>query len=229
MTERMAVLLQIPLTGRGPGYTCGLLMREMTTKELAVTIVTPRFRAFQVSPVEVVEVLPQWTRYIPYRWLRSVTRSRLEAAFLAFATGPESQTSAAYIFPDAELETIIQLKRAGVPVFREMINCHRGTAKIILDDAYKRLGLPPQHGITEESVTLEQKALEAVDYIFCPNPMVEASLLENHVHADKLLKASYGWDPARFAGSETLLSPSEGITAVFVGGICVRKGATSAA
>ena len=225
MTKRMAVLLQIPLTGRGPGYTCGLLAREMTTKDLAVTIVTPRFRGFSVSPAEVIEVLPRWTRYIPYNWLKSVKGAKAEAAFLAFAADPEMQISAAYIFPDAALETICQLKRERITVFREMINCHRGTAKIILDDAYKRLGLLPQHGITEESVTLEQKALEAVDYIFCPSPTVEASLLENHVHADKLLKASYGWDPARFAGSEKLLAPSEGITAVFVGGISVRKGA----
>jgi glycosyltransferase involved in cell wall biosynthesis len=225
MTERIGVLLQIPLTGHGPSYTCGLLAREMTTKELAVTIVAPRFRAFPVAPAEVIEVLPRWTRYVPYRWLRAVAGIRLEAAFLAFATDPESQIAAAYIFPDAAVETIMQLKRAGVTVLREMINCHRGTAKTILDDAYKRLGLPPQHGITEESVTLEQKALEAVDYIFCPNTMVEASLLENGVHTGKLLKASYGWDPARLSGSEKLLSPSEGVTAVFVGGISVRKGA----
>jgi glycosyltransferase involved in cell wall biosynthesis len=225
MTERIAVLLQIPLTGKGPGYTCGALAREMATEELAVTIVTPRFRVFQVSPAEVMEVLPRWTRYIPYRWLRPVIRGGLETAFLAFATDPESQIGAAYIFPDAELGTIMQLKGAGITVFREMINCPRGTAKIILDEAYRRLGLLPQHSITEESVALEQKALEAVDYIFCSNPMSEASLLENHVHANKLLKASYGWDPARFSGSEKLLSPSKGITAVFVGGICVRKGA----
>ena len=225
MTERMAVLLQVPLTGRGPSYTCGLLTREMVTKELAMTIVTPRFRALRVSPAEVIEVLPRWTRYIPYRWLRSAAGHKLETAFLAFANNPKSQVSAAYIFPDAALETILELKRGGITVFREMINCHRGTAKIILDDAYKRLGLVPQHGITEESVTVEQKALEAVDYIFCSNSMVESSLLENHVHDDKLLKASYGWDPARFSGSEKLLAPSEGMTAVFAGRICVRKGA----
>ena len=225
MTVRMAVLLQIPLTGRGPSYTCGLLAREMSTKELVMTIVTPRCRAFSVSPAEVIEVLPRWTRYIPYRWLQSVAEAKLESAFLSFAIDPQSEIAAAYIFPDAALETILQLKQTGITVFREMINCHRGTAKIILDEAYRRLGLLPQHSITEESVTLEQKALEAVDYIFCSSPMVEVSLLENHVHADKLLKASYGWDPARFAGSEKLLAPSEGITAVFVGGICVRKGA----
>ena len=51
MTVRMAVLLQIPLTGRGPSYTCGLLAREMSTKELVMTIVTPRRRAFSYRPL----------------------------------------------------------------------------------------------------------------------------------------------------------------------------------
>ena len=225
MTQRMAVLLQIPLTGRGPSYTCGLLGREMTNKELEVTIVTPRFGTLPVSPAKVIEVLPRWTRYIPYRWLRSAGGAKLEAAFIAFAANPDSQVSAGYIFPDAKFETILQLKRAGLTVFREMINCHRGTAKVILDDAYKRLGLTPQHGITEESVILEQKALEAVDYIFCPSPMIEASLLENHVRSEKLLKASFGWDPGRFPTFEGARYSTRGLTAAFVGKICVRKGA----
>ena len=53
----------------------------------------------------------------------------------------------------------MQLKGAGITVFREMINCPRGTAKIILDEAYKRLGLLPQHSITEESVAQSRRHL----------------------------------------------------------------------
>jgi glycosyltransferase involved in cell wall biosynthesis len=225
VNERLVVLLRTPLTGKGPGYTCGLLARGMVCKTLAVTIVTPRARSFPVSPADVVEVLPKWTRYMPYRWVEAVGRDRLEALFLDVATKAEFRRSSAYIFPDAALETIRRLKRACIPIFREMINCHRGTAKTILDDAYKRLGEAPRHGITEQSVALEQAALESIDYIFCPNPIVEASLLENNLQPSKLLKASYGWDPARFSGSERLLDSHEGLTAVFVGNICVRKGA----
>jgi glycosyltransferase involved in cell wall biosynthesis len=226
VNKRMVALLQTPLTGQGPGYTCGLLARGMVNNALAVTIVAPRARSFSVFPADVVEILPQWTRYVPYRWLEPIVRHRLEPAFLAAVTRPEFCGSvAAYIFPDAALETIQQLKNARITIFREMINCHRGTAKTILDDAYKHFGAIPSHGITEQSVALEQNALEAVDYIFCPNPEVEASLLENHLPSSKMLEASYGWDPARFSGSEKLLDSSEGLTAVFVGRICVRKGA----
>jgi glycosyltransferase involved in cell wall biosynthesis len=197
----------------------------MVDDALAMTIVAPRARSFSVFPAEVIEVLPKWTRYMPYGWLEPVVRHRLERIFLTVVTGPELPKAGAYIFPDAALETIKQLKQAEIVVFREMINCHRGTAKAILDDAYERLGASPRHGITEQSVALEQAALEAADYIFCPNPLVEASLRENHLQSRKFVESSYGWDPERVFGSEKLLHPSDGLTAVFVGRICVRKGA----
>src|ERR1035441_5657998 len=47
-----------------------------------------------------------------------------------------------------------------------MVNCHRGTAKLILDDAYGRLGLAPSHGIDDESIDAEQRVLEIVDSVF---------------------------------------------------------------
>jgi glycosyltransferase involved in cell wall biosynthesis len=224
MIERMAVLLQLPLTGQGPGYTCGMLAREMATQGLAITIVTPRTRAFGVSPAVVIESLPRWARYVPHRILESRSERMNEAAFLEFATNPLSQIQAAYLFPDATVQTIRQLKQANIIVFREMINCHRGTAKTILDDAYRRIGVVPRHGISGASVVEEQQALEEVDCIICPSPMVEASLLENGIPARKLLRASYGWDPGRLSAFKKQLKPIDGVTVLFVGSICVRKG-----
>jgi glycosyltransferase involved in cell wall biosynthesis len=49
--------------------------------------------------------------------------------------------------------------------------------------------------------------------------------LENGVPKRKILETSYGWDPMRLLGKPPLLPPSAGITALFVGAICVRKGA----
>ena len=225
MTHRMTVLLRVPLTGKGPGYTCGSLARIMARQDLAVTIVTPRARRFPVSPADVIEVLPSWSRYVPYRWVRSLAENRIETTFLAFAKSAGSQTWAAHIFADATIETILELKRENITVFREMIGVHRRTMKTIFDEAYDRVGLVPAHGITDASVVVEQEALEAVDYIFCPSPMVEASLGDNGVQASKQLKSSYGWDPDRLSGSKRLLGSSEGITAAFVGRISIEKGA----
>jgi glycosyltransferase involved in cell wall biosynthesis len=172
----------------------------------------------------VIEALPYWARYVPYRWVRSISAGKVHSAFSSQVKSTPSQTRAAYIWPDASLDAINELKRENVKVFREMINCHRGTAKNILDKEYTRLGLAPGHTITEASVVAEQEALEAVDYVFCPSLMVERSLLENGLPASKIISASYGWDPARIHGSSRLLEPYDGLTVAFAGTICVRKG-----
>jgi glycosyltransferase involved in cell wall biosynthesis len=224
MSVSLYALLPLPLNGRGVGYTCGSLANGMADRDFSVTIVTPRSR-WLLPSVEVIEVLPNWARYLPYRWVREKNARGIEQVFLSCIDRLQSQRSAAYLWPNATFETLQELKRRDVTIFREQFNCHTGTAKKILDRAYERLGVTPRHGITTESVDREIRIAEAVDHIFCPSPLVEASLLENGVPAQKVLKASYGWDPARLAGNHTLLPSNDGLTAVFVGAICVRKGA----
>lgn len=225
MKASLDVFLPIPLTKRGPGYTCGMLAKGMAGPDLDVTVVTPRARSYSVHPAQVVQTLPHWARHVPYRWVKPRAMEEIDAAFLShIGEAGRSRGRGAYIWPDAAMKTILDLKRRNVSVFREMINCHRGTAKRVLDDAYARAGALPNHGISEASVIAEQEALDAVDYVFCPNLMVEASLLENAVPVSKIIPASYGWDPVRFFGSSKVLQPSEGLTAVFAGTICVRKG-----
>lgn len=224
MSAQLDVFLPLPLTRKGPSYTCGMLARGMAAADFHIAITTPRARGHRVSPAEVVQVLPPWARYMPYKWVSSLAGEMMEGRFLSHVSAMRSEGGAAYIWPDASLDVIRALKKRNIKVFREMINCHRGAAKVILDDAYGRLGLAPVHSITGTSVRAEQAALEAVDYVFCSNEMVEASLLERGLPASKLISASYGWDPQRFSGTKKLLPPCEGVTAVFVGSICVRKG-----
>lgn len=224
MAAQLDVFMPLPLTNRGPSYTCGVIAQGMAGPELNVTIVTPRARALPVDPADVVQVLPPWARYVPYRWVRSKAEQTIEAAFLSQTMAPPPSLHGAYIWPDVSLETVMALKRADITVFREMINCPRSTAKAILDKAYERIGAKRQHTISEASAIAELKTLEAMDYIFCPNQMVEDSLLALGLPAKKLIGTSYGWDPARFRGSNRLLEPCDGITAVFAGTICVRKG-----
>jgi glycosyltransferase involved in cell wall biosynthesis len=196
----------------------------MADQEFRVTIVTSRSR-WSLPSVEVIEVLPDWVRYMPYRWVKSRVNRGIEDAFLSSMNRPQSQKTAAYLWPGASAETLRELKRRGVTVFREQYNCHTATAKRILDQAYERLGVAPRHAITDETVDREKEILEAMDYIFCPNPLVGPSLLENGVPAIKFLETTYGWDPARLSGDHKRLHSQDGIVAIFVGIICVRKGA----
>jgi glycosyltransferase involved in cell wall biosynthesis len=223
MSVSIGVLMPLPLNGMGVGYTCSSLSKGMADQDFNVTIVTPRNR-WPLPPVEVVEVLPNWARYVPYRWVRAGVKRRMEEVFLLRIGGSPSQKAAAYLWPDASIETLKELKRRDITVFREQFNCHTATAKRILDQAYERLGVPAGHGITAERIDREIQVSEAVDHIFCPSPLVEASLLENGTPAHKVLRTTYGWDPARLSGSDRRFRSSEGVTAVFVGAICVRKG-----
>lgn len=221
----IGVLIPLPLNKMGVGYTCGSLAEGMAGDGLDVTLVTPRNNRVLQS-VEVIETLPRWARYVPYRWVRALATRKIERQFLSrFEERRSRRLAAAYLWPGASLETLRELKRREVTIFREQFNCHTATAKRILDEAYGRLGVAPGHAITPEIIDNERRVLEAVDYVFCPSPLVRSSLLENGVPSHKLLDATYGWDPERLSGSQERLAPTQGVTAIFVGTICVRKGA----
>lgn len=223
MAATMNVFLPLPLTRRGPAYTCGMLAREMAGPDLDITIVTPRARSLAVDPATIAQTLPLWARHVPYRWVKRRVIETFDSEFLA-VTDAVNPVQAVYVWPDASLETITKLRDAGVRIFREMINCHRGTAKLILDDAYHRIGVQPSHGITASSVIREQALVEAADHIFCSNAIAEQSITSSGISSRKILAASYGWDPRRFSGNHRLLPPFNGATFVFAGSIGVRKG-----
>jgi glycosyltransferase involved in cell wall biosynthesis len=203
----------------------GMISRDIDAREIDINILTPRARAFRSSRLPVVETLPRLARHLPYRLVRPFASSVTSSAFLRTATKGRSRPQGAYIWPNAPLDMIKELKRAGIVTFREMINGPRWRAQQILDDAYARLKLPPAHGLDHSSSELEREELNDVDYAFAPNPMVTASLLATGLPRHKILDASYGWDPQRFRGATHLLPPIKGVTILFVGTICIRKGA----
>jgi glycosyltransferase involved in cell wall biosynthesis len=74
-------------------------------------------------------------------------------------------------------------------------------------------------------IAKEARELELADAVFCPSPMVARSLRAVGIPESKLLPTSYGWEPRRFAGTDRALEPVDGPTFLFVGYVCVRKGA----
>jgi len=136
----------------------------------------------------------------------------------------ESGSPVVYLWAGLSLEIFSRFKAEGKKIVVERINCHQGTAKKILDNAYDELGLESTHGITTARIDEEKRKLDMADAVFCPNPKVYTSMLENGVDEEKLLSASYGWAPERFP----LLNPSPRNNPkaifLFVGTLCVRKG-----
>lgn len=129
-----------------------------------------------------------------------------------------------WLWPGASIELQRALKIAGAVIIREMINTHSGTSRRILDDEYLRLRLAITHDANEASVRAEFEQLELSDFIVSPSESVDESLLEWNIPEDRIIRSTFGWSPADFAGTSTANLPGEGLKVIFVGQVGVRKG-----
>lgn len=168
----------------------------------------------------VVEGVPRLLRGWYYR-NADAPRNMAEKRFLRDI----KDFDAAYIWPATSVETFRKVKKIGKPIVLERINCFQGKAKRILDEAYKRLGVHPQHTITDEEIQEEQAEVSLADFIFSPSLEVTKSLLEAGVPEQKLIPTSYGWSPERFPNLQKEKPQPEEPTFLFLGSVGVRKGA----
>jgi glycosyltransferase involved in cell wall biosynthesis len=169
------------------------------------------------------DAIPRWLFRAACLWFRTEKRLQrfVEKRYLRWL----GDGDVAYLWPNVSPETYRQIKRRGHTLVVERINCHRGTSKRILDDAYARLGWKPDHGVKDEDVEGEKRKLELADYVFSPSPRVDESLIENGVPARKVLSTSFGWSPQRIrGGTRRALPEMRGLTVAFVGLAGVRKG-----
>lgn len=187
----------------------------------------PDFKARMVVPncapsyrgYNIVESVPRYLKWLYYK-VGDSAQSSAEKRFLRDV----NDFDAVYLWPGTSIETVRKVKQQGKTLFFERINCSTKKAKYILDDAYGRLGIAPQHGITDAMIQQEDEEMSLADFIFSPSPEVKKSLLEIGVPEYKLLSTSYGWCPKRFPNISPKKQPSDTVTVVFVGSVCVRKG-----
>jgi glycosyltransferase involved in cell wall biosynthesis len=169
------------------------------------------------------DAIPSWLFGVSCLFFRTEARLRrfVERRYLRWLQAGD----VAYLWPMVSMETYHEVRRRGHTLVVERINCHRGTAKRILDDAYARLGWKPNHGVKDEDVEGEKRKLEMADYVFSPSPRVDESLVENGVPRQKIFSTSFGWSPQRINGATKRALPEmQGLTVVFVGLAGVRKG-----
>lgn len=224
MAPFLGFVLALPYNGSGVSYTCAMIAGGMAGGRLDVSLFTPRTRKALPDGVSLVECLPFLSRRLPYRYVRAGADGSLHQRVMAHYDSLDGQ-KAAYLWGEVPVETCRALRDHGVLILREKVNCHKASARRILDAAHAEIGAPPSRNITDALIDKENRELAMTDYIFCPNRFVEETLAENGVPRHKLLPTSYGWEPARFAGRHRSLEPVDGPTYVFVGSICIRKGA----
>lgn len=216
----LRALLPMVFDGVGPSATCVNLMSGMTAAGLLCRLYLDHARQ-PVRGVAHATALPPLLRRMPYRLVRSFASRRSERRFLEEIGGGD----VAYLWPTATLEAHRRVHREGVPIVLEGINTRMGSAKQILDAAYEELGLSPAHGITQRRIDEEDEKLALAECIFCPSPGTEAAI-EDHLRSrSKIVAASYGvgFDPARATPDRSRRSGP--VRVVFIGSICVRKGA----
>ena len=102
-----------------------------------------------------------------------------------------------------------------------MTNCTCGVAKRIFHDAYRSLTFPPTHGISEESVRLEEE-LRLYDYVFTPNRPKRVFLPRGRRLSARSFEFRLGPRPLHNVGDRT--TSSGPIMALFVGTVCIGKG-----
>lgn len=218
----------LPLNNGGPSYTCEQVANAMESEAIRPRIFTPADRRPRVqTDVHVHAVVPRWARKVPFKTAQAVSRL-LCARNLLQSCQADPGSSVAYLWGDVPAWLVTELARSRTFIAREKYNSARLVARDILKSEYSKLDAMsafPYHQYTSKQIHLEMESLRIANLVFCPSPMVAWSLQEVGLARDALVETSYGFDPRRLDGSTKALAPVEGLTYLFAGSICVRKGA----
>ncbi len=218
--------LAVPYSGRGIGYTCKKLLEGIMGDDFEVCLNAPYLNANLATGMRHNTLAPILLSKLLYRFARPQTRRLVEKIHLSALKKSASRQTISYIWSETSPDFDLELRSLKSIIVREKFNCSKAAAKRILDDAYARLGLDPQHGITDDAIRLEKARLERADAIFCPAAGVDASLEEIGIPKHRRLRGSYGFDLSRVTTpAPPSLDPIDGTTYLFMGTICVRKGA----
>ncbi|MDY7108503.1 MAG: glycosyltransferase family 4 protein, partial [Planctomycetota bacterium] len=157
-----------------------------------------------------------------FRLIASPARARLYRRFEAAIADDDI----AYLWSTVPLETFQRLRERGIPIIREKFNCHVKAARDILVEAYDRLGVAcPDTRISEQTIAYERQSLSMSDFVSSPSPAVTESLAAEGIAPPRIIETSYGWDRRHVdISARPRRDDDDGITVVFVGAVCVRKG-----
>ena len=213
----------MPYSGSGWPQSCVNILSEFSRHGIEPVVSLPRARIDRPANIGFDPCLRFPLSRLPWNTIKPFAERRLAQAFRSRLDRADPASTIAYLWPGTPPAIVEHARRRGIITVREMINCTMATAKPILDQAYRRAGLQPAHGITEEAAKAERTELSLYDYVFASNPCAEGSLIKAGIERSRILSASFGWEPARFSG-EAVPRRNDTFRALFVGTACVRKG-----
>ncbi len=202
----------------GVGRTCRSILAASIAAGYRADLTTPRFDGEIPAGIPVRTGGLGIVRYLPFG--RRLAGAALHRRYL----GGLEEGDIAYLWPSVPIPVYESLARRGVTIVTESVNTRMAAAKPVLDAAYDALGLPPAHGITELRIAIQNLRQVLCTAIFAPSPATERAFLGTPV-ADRIVPASYGtWVPKHLP-DRPAREPGRPVTFVFVGSVCVRKGA----
>ena len=213
-------LFALPCADVGIGKTCRSLLVAARAAGWRADLFTVRIEGREPGLVSPHTQAPGPLRFLPYRIVRPFVVPGLTRAFLA-ALGDDD---IAWLWPSTPLAVYERIAARGLPIVAEAINTRMAVAKPVLDAAYDRLGLAPAHGITEARIADQEARHALCRAIFTPSPATEAALAGSAL-VGLAVPTSYGtWVPAALPERP---EPESGapMTFLFLGAVCVRKGA----
>lgn len=213
----------LPYAGTGWPRTCVNILSQFPSHSIQPIMALPRLRAEGPPSIHFDPCLRFPLSRLPWNVVRPRAERQLASAFKAQLDRSDPGSTIAYLWPGTPPEIVEHARRRGILTVREMINCCMATAKPILDRAYRRAGLPPEHYISDSAAEGEKAELALYDYVTAPGQCVEDSLREAGVDRWRIVLTSFGWERARFVGQAALESDTA-FRALFVGTACVRKG-----
>jgi glycosyltransferase involved in cell wall biosynthesis len=199
------------------------LLQYMPKDEIESVLYLARARRPAPTSIETHEAVPPWLRHTPWPLTRGIALPRAERAFMQAIAASDPDRTIVHFWPEPPARLVRYARSCGLMTVREMINCYRGTAKRVVDAAYREAGVAQAGPITKAQVELEDQEFPHHSHFFASRQVVP-TLLEAGVPRDKVLPTSFGWDPADLAprGTGEL---GQRVMGVSVGTVSIRKGA----
>lgn len=212
-----------------PVYCCGAfvshgaisLCEELRKLGANVDMLAPAVRQSAMRPF-MRRAMPELASRLLYRLGRE--RNLVKFAEVRYV-GNLKNDDVCWCWPDTPAKTLRRVRGKDRLVVLERLNCHVVLAKPRLDEAYAALGIAPQHGINASTIDREDELISEATHVFSPSPMVTQSLIEAGVPNAKILETSNGWSPERINQKRVVPPKPPGLNVLFMGRVCVRKGA----
>lgn len=162
--------------------------------------------------------MPGPATLLPFNLVKPLAQAALHTRFLSSLDAGD----VAYLWPGVPLRTFKAVARRGIPIVTEAVNTRMAVAREILDAAYDKLGVAPEHGITDARIAMQEERNALCAAIFAPSPCVEASY-RTTAYAARVVPAGFGtWVPTDLPQRER--RPHRPVRFLFVGRDDVRKG-----